>query len=80
MNELMNIFINRGMNKNEATELINEMRQRVTEGENPEEVLYEEGLEPDYVFELLEYLLYRKYKSGDTEDFLNEDMISPDFD
>jgi hypothetical protein len=41
------------MTKEEAKELILEMKQRVVEGEDPEEVLYEEGLEPDYVLDLI---------------------------
>jgi len=42
------------LEKQDAKELILEMRKRVHEdGEDPEEVLYEEGLEPDYVFDLL---------------------------
>ncbi len=37
-----------------ARELVNEARVRVADGEDPEEILYEEfGLEPDYVFQLL---------------------------
>lgn len=35
-------------------ELINALMKRVSEGEDPEEILYDEfGLEPDYVFDLL---------------------------
>lgn len=38
----------------EADELIARARERVHDGEDPEEVLEEEfGLEPDYVFDLL---------------------------
>lgn len=37
----------------EALEMIKEMHSRVIEGEDPEEVLYDYGLEPDYVFDLL---------------------------
>lgn len=38
----------------EANELIDDARERVFNGENPEEVLMEEfNLEPDYVFYLL---------------------------
>ena len=33
-------------------DVIAEMRERVRLGEDPEEVLYEEGFEPDYVFDL----------------------------
>ena len=52
--ELLQIFMDRdGMTRKEAKEYIAELCQRVWEGEDPEEVLYEEGLEPDYVFDLL---------------------------
>lgn len=38
----------------EARELIEEMRKRVhDDNEDPEEVLYEEGLEPDYIYDLI---------------------------
>lgn len=37
----------------EALQEINEMRNRVYLGESPEEILYEYGLEPDYIFELI---------------------------
>jgi TPP-dependent pyruvate/acetoin dehydrogenase alpha subunit len=43
-----------GMSPEEANELIQEARERVEEGEDPEEILYEDfGLEPDYIFDLL---------------------------
>jgi hypothetical protein len=52
--ELIKIFMNRDeMSETEATDLVNEMRSRVFDGEDPEEVLYEEGLEPDYIFDLI---------------------------
>jgi plastocyanin domain-containing protein len=37
----------------EARQEIKEMKIRVMNGEDPEEILYELGLEPDYVFELI---------------------------
>ena len=38
----------------EANELIKEMKTRVLEEqEDPEEVLYEYGLEPDYILDLI---------------------------
>ena len=43
-----------GMTRDEAREAINEMRQRVMDGEDPEEVLHENGLEPDYIWNLLD--------------------------
>ncbi len=48
------VFMHRdGDTREEAEERLAEMRERVAEGEDPEEVLYEEGLEPDYIFDLL---------------------------
>jgi len=39
----------------EAEELIQEARERVHEGEDPENILHNEfGLEPDYIFDLLD--------------------------
>ena len=38
----------------EVKEIIDEMKERVLEGENPDDLLYEIGLEPDYVFDLLD--------------------------
>ena len=38
-------------------DIISEMKERVQSGEDPEEVLYDEGLEPDYVFDLLDECL-----------------------
>ena len=43
-----------GLTPDEADDMIEEARQLVAEGENPESVLRVEfGLEPDYVFDLL---------------------------
>jgi hypothetical protein len=43
------------LSASEAQELIDEARSRVLDGEDPEDILYEDfGLEPDYVFDLLE--------------------------
>lgn len=43
-----------GMAPGEAQELIDEARERVANGENPEEILHDDfGLEPDYFFDLL---------------------------
>lgn len=39
----------------EAKQIVNEMRNRVIDGEDPEDVLMDYGLEPDYVFEILEF-------------------------
>jgi len=51
---LLQVLMERdSLSREEASETIEEMRGRVLEGENPEEVLYDEGLEPDYVFDLI---------------------------
>lgn len=54
---LITVLMDRdGLSKAEAIEKINEAADLVLLGENPEEVLLEEfGLEPDYIFDLLEY-------------------------
>lgn len=41
------------LSKEDAQEIINDMNERMHEGEDPEELLYEIGLEPDYVLDLL---------------------------
>jgi hypothetical protein len=55
METLMEVLMRRdGMSFAEARAAIEEARQRVAEGDDPEEVLEEDfGLEPDYVLELL---------------------------
>jgi hypothetical protein len=43
-----------GMSAEDADDLINEAKEAVCDGENPEEVLEEFfGLEPDYIFEII---------------------------
>lgn len=42
-----------GMSPEEASAEIEDMKNRVMEGEDPEEVLYDIGLEPDYVMDIL---------------------------
>ena len=57
MESLKEVLMRRdGLTRREAAEAIAEARERVLGGgEDPEEVLAEEfGLEPDYVFDLLE--------------------------
>jgi hypothetical protein len=53
---LIQVLIRRGdvEDVSEAKEMVNEMKQRVLDGEDPEEILYEIGLEPDYIFDLLD--------------------------
>lgn len=44
-----------GLSADEAQELIDEARDEVRGGADPEEILYNDfGLEPDYIFDLLE--------------------------
>jgi predicted RNase H-like HicB family nuclease len=43
-----------GYSREEAREALQEARERVTNGEDPEEILYEDfGLEPDFIFDLI---------------------------
>ena len=55
MSELKNVLMRRdGMSSREADNAIDDAKQRVFDGEDPEEVLADEfGLEPDYIFDLL---------------------------
>lgn len=55
MSDLKRVLMQRDdLTSAEADEIIEEMRERVAEGDDPEDVLYEHGLEPDYVFDLLD--------------------------
>ena len=53
MTELYFALRNQGFDKEEAKDIIVEMKEMVNEGNDPAEVLYDYGLEPDYVFDLL---------------------------
>ena len=53
MELLKALMASQDLTRDEAIEIINEMKERMYEGEDPEEILYEEGLEPDYVLDLL---------------------------
>ena len=55
METLLEVLMRRDqLSRVEAISLIEEARERVREGDDPEDVLAEEfGLEPDYVFDLL---------------------------
>ena len=57
LTELHRVLMRRDeMSADEADELIQEARERVEDGEDPEEILHDEfKLEPDYVFDLLGY-------------------------
>jgi len=55
MTELKQALITgQDMSAKSADESIEEMKERVMEGENPEEVLEDFGLESDYIFDLLD--------------------------
>lgn len=52
--ELARIFMTRDlMDQGDAAAKVEEMRSRVWEGEDPEELLWEEGLEPDCIMDLI---------------------------
>ena len=54
MNPVQKILMERdGLSAKEAFTQLLEMRQLVREGANPEEVLEDIGLEPDYFFDIL---------------------------
>ena len=55
MRELKKVLMGRdGISSKEADEVIADAKQRVWDGEDPEEVLADEfGLEPDYIFDLM---------------------------
>ena len=42
-----------GMSQDAAQDVIKEMRDRAVNGEDPEDLLYEIGLEPDYVWDII---------------------------
>jgi hypothetical protein len=55
MESLKEVLMQRdNMTADEADELINDCKERVFGGEDPEEVLYELGIEPDYIFDILD--------------------------
>ena len=52
--DLINTIMHRdGCGPEEASELAEEMAYLVRLGEDPEQVLHDAGLEPDYVFDLI---------------------------
>jgi len=55
LTELCLAIMNReDFTQEEAEEVIQEMKERVKEGDDPEEVLFDEGFEPDYIFDILD--------------------------
>jgi hypothetical protein len=55
MNKLTTALMNKGYDKEECQLIIDDMRQALLQGEDPEELLYDEGLESDYVMDLLNF-------------------------
>ena len=54
MSKIERILIRRDeMTEEEAKEVVAEAREMIADGENPEDVLYDLGLEPDYIFDLI---------------------------
>jgi len=47
------IMIKDDLTFSEAIVVLEEMRKLVNEGMDPEQVLLDEGLEPDYIFDLM---------------------------
>ena len=46
---------NQGNDAEDIIDIIEEMTGSVLDGENPDDVLFDYGLEPDYVMDLIEY-------------------------
>jgi hypothetical protein len=53
MTELKQALINQGNSPAQADDLIEEMREQVGDGYDPADVLLDNGLEPDYIEDLL---------------------------
>ncbi len=55
MSDLCKALINsdQASDQSEADGIVSEMRERMLNGEDPEEILLEYGLEPDYVFDIM---------------------------
>ena len=55
MSKLLTALVSKGYTKEEAEEVISEMREDVLAGADPEELLHDKGLEPDYIMDLLDF-------------------------
>ena len=57
MTQLKKVLMERDeLSSEEADEIISQARQMILDGEDPEEILYEEfGLEMDYIFDLIDF-------------------------
>lgn len=54
-NSLYKTLENQGHDEETIIEMIEEMVTSLSEGEYPEDVLFDYGLEPDYILDLIEY-------------------------
>lgn len=50
MKQIYYAFLVRGESKEDAFDMTEEIRERLNQGEDPIEVLYDYGLEPDYYY------------------------------
>ena len=54
MRDIERVLMRRdGLTADEAREQVEEMHQDILNGADPEELLYDIGLEPDYIFDIL---------------------------
>ena len=56
-NSLIQVLVERdGISEESAIDLIKTLRDEIDDGADPEEILHDDlGLEPDYIFDLLDY-------------------------
>ena len=54
---LLEALMHQGHSRKEALEIMDSMVEAVHDGADPEEVLYLEGLEPDYVIDLINWAI-----------------------
>lgn len=57
-NSLYKTLEKKGHDEETIIEMIEEMVEILSEGEYPEDVLFDYGLEPDYILDLMEYYEY----------------------
>jgi|LakMenE18May11ns_1017448.scaffolds.fasta_scaffold9650676_2 hypothetical protein len=66
-----------GNNVEEIIEILEEMSESVLNGDNPEEVLFDYGLEPDYVLDLV-YYAEMESMHGTFPEYGNQDWFGED--
>lgn len=57
MTDLEKALISQGHTPKQALEIMEEMVEDVLNGGDPEDILYSYGLEPDYVFDILNFAI-----------------------